>query len=516
MKRKILAFLTAAILSFGTVLIPDITNSLSLTAIAQITVAAPAADQEAGLHNIETDSLAVHLTTDTPNADIYYKIDDGSYTKYNGAVNITKNCKLYTYAELNGTQSPVAEYEYSLGAKYNWSIRPGSYTENQVVKVTTNVPGVKLYYSVDGKQATKSSKEMPANGVLIENTTSFSVLSAKEGWSSVGNVYTFNINKLNNDRINHFYYDQLSDKGKELYYIVYSAMQSGSTDSISIGYLELDRDIAANVMEALNKERCTLVGPDYAGHWYTSYYYTTSQIASHVKLNYSINDAYIISAQKKFDEAAAKIIEEAKKQPTSYEKLKYIHDWLVDNVTYLSSSDSDWVNYADAPIVKGFGNCNGYARAFSYLAQALGFDCITLGGSVGEGALHAWNKVKLDGEWYNVDVTWDDRGSKIYYDYFLVCDEQFHKNHTPGTKCTYPVSAARNYDPDAEHELSVKTVRGDANNDGKVDLSDVIAVMRAIVNGTESTLSPGAELTGDGKITLADLTALLKIIVGTN
>ena len=30
------------------------------------------------------------------------------------------------------------------------------------------------------------------------------------------------------------------------------------------------------------------------------------------------------------------------------------------------------------------------------------------GNGVGGWGCHAWNKIKLDGEWYHVDVTWED------------------------------------------------------------------------------------------------------------
>lgn len=52
---------------------------------------------------------------------------------------------------------------------------------------------------------------------------------------------------------------------------------------------------------------------------------------------------------------------------------------------------------------------------------------------------HAWNQVCIDGEWYNVDVTWDDPlmngevitdGSNMIYDYFLVPDRVLSGSHT--------------------------------------------------------------------------------------
>jgi len=47
---------------------------------------------------------------------------------------------------------------------------------------------------------------------------------------------------------------------------------------------------------------------------------------------------------------------------------------------------------------------------------------------------HAWNRVYLDNQYLNLDITWDDPvpdgGSRVLYDYFLISDEQMRKDHT--------------------------------------------------------------------------------------
>ena len=50
------------------------------------------------------------------------------------------------------------------------------------------------------------------------------------------------------------------------------------------------------------------------------------------------------------------------------------------------------------------------------------------------GIAHAWNKVKIGGSYYNLDVTWDDPvpdvDGRITYGYFNVTDEELRRNHT--------------------------------------------------------------------------------------
>ena len=56
-----------------------------------------------------------------------------------------------------------------------------------------------------------------------------------------------------------------------------------------------------------------------------------------------------------------------------------------------------------------YGNCLGYSSTFQLLMDLSGVECITVvGAAFGSREDHAWNMVKLDGEWYCVDVTWDD------------------------------------------------------------------------------------------------------------
>ena len=60
-------------------------------------------------------------------------------------------------------------------------------------------------------------------------------------------------------------------------------------------------------------------------------------------------------------------------------------------------------------LIRGYGICLGYATTFQLLMDLAGVECITVvGASSSSNNDHAWNMVKLEGEWYCVDPTWDD------------------------------------------------------------------------------------------------------------
>ncbi len=106
---------------------------------------------------------------------------------------------------------------------------------------------------------------------------------------------------------------------------------------------------------------------------------------------------------------------------TTYEKLRFIHDYICENV-YNCSTVQDKVTSrytVYGSLVEGGAVCQGYAHAFKLLCDKAGIENILVSGSVGEES-HMWNLVKADnGRWYAVDVTWDD-GEKPGYSYFLV------------------------------------------------------------------------------------------------
>lgn len=128
------------------------------------------------------------------------------------------------------------------------------------------------------------------------------------------------------------------------------------------------------------------------------------------------------------------------------EKAKAVHDWLCINVAY----DIDNYNagtiptrsyYIQGPIFYGKSVCGGYAATFQFFMDIMGVDCEKISGKANNGITignHAWNRVKIDGEWLYIDVTWDDpapepRPGTVYgYQYFLISESQMNQNHYPG------------------------------------------------------------------------------------
>lgn len=122
---------------------------------------------------------------------------------------------------------------------------------------------------------------------------------------------------------------------------------------------------------------------------------------------------------------------------SDYEKELAIHDWI----TEWSSFDMSAFSHApgsgigtdsDNPygvLIGRTGNCWGYSSTFQLFMDMLDIECITVYGTPGSsGVEHAWNMVKLDEEWYCVDVAWDDPiGGNPGHTYFNVTSEYLRK-----------------------------------------------------------------------------------------
>ena len=128
--------------------------------------------------------------------------------------------------------------------------------------------------------------------------------------------------------------------------------------------------------------------------------------------------------------AAQKIVEQyVSDEMDMYSKIKAFHDFLIHFNNYQINGDRS--HAAAGALIDGTAVCEGYSEAFQLLCYLAGIDCRLISGTAG-GQEHAWNKVKLYDNWYNVDVTWDDPVSTtplLLYDYFLVGDDTLAQDH---------------------------------------------------------------------------------------
>ena len=139
-----------------------------------------------------------------------------------------------------------------------------------------------------------------------------------------------------------------------------------------------------------------------------------------ISTNIQVSDPNYPSVNSLIQSAVAQCNKET--DGTEYAKALWLHDWLLNQLEYDRSFK--WSS-AESALTRHLGTCQAYQSAYSQLLNATGIENAETRDT---GDAHTWNAIKLDGEWYQVDCTWDD-SSKHWYDfdqrrlYFGLTDE---------------------------------------------------------------------------------------------
>lgn len=139
-----------------------------------------------------------------------------------------------------------------------------------------------------------------------------------------------------------------------------------------------------------------------------------------------------------------------------YEKEKVVHDYVVSHLAY----DQSLIEHsAYGGLTKGTTVCQGYALLTYRLLTEAGIENKIVEGQAG-GQLHTWNLVKLEGNWYHLDTTWDDPvpdvKGRLTYHYFNLTDAQIQHDHT-WVGGAYP-TASQDFIQKLEQEVQLGTL----------------------------------------------------------
>ena len=174
--------------------------------------------------------------------------------------------------------------------------------------------------------------------------------------------------------------------------------------------------------------------------WLKSYYeYENFDYETGIWLTYTMSGDKLVTAKKEFNTAVDTISQSAP-YGTECEREEYIHNYIINNCDYdEEAAESEEVqgneNDAYGVFVDGKAVCEGYSKAFQILCNKADIDCIQLMGIV-DSDNHVWNCVKIGGDWYQIDVTWDDVDDFIYdsHEYFNLTDSLMYEERTLSPK----------------------------------------------------------------------------------
>lgn len=191
-----------------------------------------------------------------------------------------------------------------------------------------------------------------------------------------------------------------------------------------------------------------------------------------INLKYTDTKENLINKEKAIKEKVSEIISTLiTSDMKDYEKELVLHDYVVNNTRYderLNTEDIPQDSYtAYGVLINGVGVCQGYADAIDRLLNAAGVECRMVIGDAYNGTKwvgHAWNIVKIQEQYYNLDSTWDDpitndNSNRLYHSYFNVTDDELSKNHRWNAQ-DYPKCDSEDY---SFHNLNITEKNGYGN-----------------------------------------------------
>lgn len=293
---------------------------------------------------------------------------------------------------------------------------------------------------------------------------------------------------INISQIDHYYYNQLDDTSK----IIYESLEN-NIENLKTGVYEINFGTQFNSIINQGEEGKTKLNSAFQSAWnaftydYVDIFYIDSSklvlttntttigelSINEVVLSKAENTNYLTEDVGTSEEVKnrVKYLEDIRTKIsaqlngyTEYEKIKFLHNWMIDKFTYdQSNSNPNAYNVYGAFSTRSVV-CEGYSRAFKYILDGLGIESVIVSGtatnSAGVEEPHMWNYVRINEKWYAIDVTWDDPiiadggtlTEEMRYKYFLKGSNEFLTNHKENgsvtensTQFIFPVLEKENY-----------------------------------------------------------------------
>ncbi|MCF0131661.1 MAG: hypothetical protein HUJ71_08015 [Pseudobutyrivibrio sp.] len=217
-------------------------------------------------------------------------------------------------------------------------------------------------------------------------------------YQQVGNVVVGEPEKVTSISYDRYAYQQLNDETRQVYDQVLDTIL-GHKEKVVLLTKDADvLDTAFNCVKA-----------DYGGlFWVNGYVYNTytqgdAIISLEFVPSYTMTKEQRDDIQQRIDDTVEQWMVGISFTDSDYDKVKYVFETLINNVEYDTNSEDN------QNIVSVFLNqrtvCQGYSDAAWYMLEELGVPCTVITGNA-HGEPHAWNLVKMDGNYYYMDVTW--------------------------------------------------------------------------------------------------------------
>lgn len=242
----------------------------------------------------------------------------------------------------------------------------------------------------------------------------------------------FKINELS-IAMNTYYYNLLTNDQKKIYSSIANGVKNFQNEFVVRDYIAGDKDEFANevniAIEAFTNDHPEVF---YLKSQYSSYIISSfNGNYGYIKLNYTEESLDIINEKiKRMSERIDNYISDLDGL-SDFEKEIIIHDRLSYDVEYSKLEDLPRAYHtAEGTLLENVGVCDSFTKALQLIYNKAGIDSIIVLGTL-DNSPHAWNLVKIEDDWYHVDLTsshsmYDETGI-VNHAYFNLDDETMKK-----------------------------------------------------------------------------------------
>ncbi|MDY3250758.1 MAG: transglutaminase domain-containing protein [Candidatus Choladocola sp.] len=250
--------------------------------------------------------------------------------------------------------------------------------------------------------------------------------------------------------VEEYYYDHLSDELREAYREIYVRVMRGEDTGDFMSSISVDDFWTAYYAMLADHPEIFWLGSsaqvEESG--------LTGSVVSY-NLEVAIPAEARDSMRQQLEAAADACISQISPEASDYEKIKYVYEYIINTTDY-SAGSADSQNIQSVLLYHS-SVCAGYSKTFQYILNRMGLFCTYITGKTTNGGEHGWNMVRIDGQYYYVDVTWGDpvfanqmdaSGSNVTNYNYLCCTEyDLFKTHIPDDSIELPscTSDAYNY-----------------------------------------------------------------------
>ena len=247
--------------------------------------------------------------------------------------------------------------------------------------------------------------------------------------------YQLGDTEWDNGGVEEYYFNQLPSSYNEIYRELYTRLSSGE-DSAEI--------FAAVTVDDFWKAYYAVLADHPELFWIGASAQVQSNAITNLVSGYEVETTVAPeerpAMKAALDQAAAECIAQTDETWSDYGRIKSVYEYIINTTEYNASApDNQCVQSA---LLSHASVCAGYAKAFQYILHRMGYFCTYITGTIPGGGDHAWNVVRIDGNYYHVDVTWGDpvfagnyeggTGLTVMnYNYLCCTDAEILPTHTP-------------------------------------------------------------------------------------